>query len=245
MPLINIIQLQKSYGKLNVLKGIDLALNKGECVGLMGPNGSGKTTLIKSILGLLTPDTGTIEVNGKKIALNGNYRNIFGYMPQISHFPEQMTVLSLFELMRELRAKSTSYSSVKVDLELYEQFDIPSMHTKMLGNLSGGMRQKVSATLAFLFSPEILILDEPTAALDPVSNEQFKEKVRKVTEAGSLVLISSHITSELDEMVNRIIYMMNGVIYIDVSRSELQENYPELKLNKAIIEALNSQGELC
>src|SRR5690554_2230484 len=173
--MISIKNISRTFGKHLVLKSISLELQKGECVALIGPNGSGKTTLIKTILGLLFATDGTLTVNGELVDKDVAYRSIIGYMPQMSRLPDNMTVAQVFTLMKRLRNDVAS-----PDESVYNMFDIDGMKGKALGKLSGGMRQKVSAALAFMFNPEILILDEPTASLDPVSNENLKDKIREV-----------------------------------------------------------------
>lgn len=235
---IEVKELSKWYGKQQVLHSLNINMSNGECIGLMGPNGSGKTTLIKSLVGLVKPTSGEIFVNKKEISKSYKYRSIIGYMPQINHFPEQMKVWDLFQLMKKIRLQLDT--SITFDTELYDLFNISDMHDKTLNTLSGGMRQKVSASLAFMFNPEILILDEPTAALDPISNDCFKQKIRSCVSEGKLILITSHIMSELDEMVSRIVYLMGGCIQIDESRRDLKSSFPNVSLNKAIVQVLKN-----
>ncbi|NEN23910.1 ABC transporter ATP-binding protein [Cryomorpha ignava] len=234
--MISIKDISKTFGKQQALKSINLEFKKGECVALIGPNGSGKTTLIKIILGLLFPTSGNLTVNGVNIEKNVDYRADIGYMPQMSRLPENMTVAQVFALMKRLR------KDVKeLDTDIYEAFDIDGMSKKGLGKLSGGMRQKVSAALAFLFNPDILILDEPTAALDPVSNENLKQKISRVLADGKMVIITSHNLSDLDGIVDRVIYLMDGEVYFDKSIDELRSSTGEERLNKMIVKSLKPQ----
>lgn len=226
--MINIRELNVSYGKHRVLKNISLYLEKGQCAALIGPNGSGKTTLIKSLLGMVIPGNGEITFKGQ--AMSGeSVRNSIGYMPQISRFPEHMKTKQLFKLIKDLRPPNNVY-----DMEMYEALEIDRFSDRPLGVLSEGMKQKVSAALAFLFDPEVLILDEPTASLDPVGNELLKQKIRRSVRQGKLILISSHILSDLDEITSRIIYLMNGRIWIDKTLKALQEDTSHYQLNKII-----------
>lgn len=234
--MISIKNISKTFGKQEVLKSISIELNKGECVALIGPNGSGKTTLIKLILGLIYPTQGSITVNGELMGKDVSYRSIIGYMPQMSRLPENMTVAQVFALIKRLRSDVQT-----TDNSVYKMFDIDGMKGKALGKLSGGMRQKVSAALAFMFNPEILILDEPTAALDPVSNENLKDKIKQEVAAGKIVLITSHNLSDLDGIVRRVVYLMEGEVYFDKSIEELQASTGEERLNRMIVESLKPQ----
>src|SRR5688572_2954407 len=153
--MITLENLSKSYGKLQVLNNISAQFNTSQVVSIIGPNGSGKTTMIKCLLGLVIPDSGRIMVDGEPVIKQWEYRCKIGYMPQISRFPENMKVKQLFDMMRDIR-KTTK----KLDMELFDLFGISAMCDKSLGSLSGGNKQKVSAALACLFDPEILVLDE-------------------------------------------------------------------------------------
>ena len=169
--MIRIEQVNKRFKKLQALENINAEFSKGQVISLIGPNGSGKTTLIKCILGMVKPDSGRIYFDGELINGDPGYRNRIGYMPQIGRYPDNMKIGQLFKMIRTLRQGNEE------DADLLEKFELPSMYEKAMRTLSGGTRQKVSAALAFLFNPEVLILDEPTAGLDPLSSEILKEKI--------------------------------------------------------------------
>ena len=192
--MITIKNLNKSYGKLHVLHNINLQLEKGQCIGFVGPNGCGKTTLMKCILGLATPQSGEVIVNGMNVQDNPSYRQHIGFMQQNSCFPENMSVRETFKTIEDARS-----TDVTLDKELYEAYAIDRIAEKKTKTLSGGTSQKVNAALAFLFNPDILILDEPTASLDPLAANILKEKI--VKEKDKLVFITSHILSELEGIV--------------------------------------------
>jgi len=219
----------KKFGKLKALDNVSTTCNKGECIALIGPNGSGKTTLIKSILGMVVPDSGFITFKDKNILHHWKYRDEIGYMPQIGRYPDNMTIGQLLEMMKDIRNKNAS-----LDEDLILSFGLKNLLNKRMRTLSGGTTQKVSAALAFLFNPAVLILDEPTAGLDPVSSELLKEKIITEKERGKLVLITSHILSELDDLVTRIIYMQEGKMIFHKSIEALREDTGEEKLSKAI-----------
>ena len=235
--MIRIDNLNKAFGKHQVLKDINLEFLKGQSVALIGPNGSGKTTLIKALLGLVVAD-GDIRVGGAAIKGHSDYRRQIGYMPQMSRFPDNMSVDQLFSMMKDLRSdiKPGSY-----DLDLYKTFEIDKMKTKRLSILSGGMKQKVSAALAFLFDPPILILDEPTAGLDPVSNEILKDKLKQEIHTGKLVLITSHILNDLDEITTHVAYLMEGELKFFKSLDQLKAETSESRLNRIIAQMLNQE----
>ncbi|MGE5520102.1 MAG: ABC transporter ATP-binding protein [Candidatus Dadabacteria bacterium] len=227
--MIRIENLHKRFKKLHALVNINAEFNKGQVISLIGPNGSGKTTLIKSILGLVTPNSGAIFFNDVAIDETVKYRNNIGYMPQIGRYPDNMNIGQLFKMIRNLRGKDH-----KVDEELYYRFKLDTILDKTMKTLSGGTRQKVSAALAFLFDPDVLILDEPTAGLDPISSEILKDKITKEKEKGKLILITSHILSDLEEVTTDVMYLQDGKLLFYKSIGELYELTGEQKLGKAI-----------
>ena len=153
--MIRTEKIEKKFGKLLVLKGIDTSFKGGQVVSVIGPNGSGKTTFIKCILGMVVPDKGKIFFDKKDIRNDFSYRQYIGYMPQIGHYPENMKIGQLFAMMKDLRQQSSSF-----DEELIDIYSLKSMYAKAMRTLSGGTTQRVSAALAFLFNPKVLILDE-------------------------------------------------------------------------------------
>ncbi|MBX2933594.1 MAG: ABC transporter ATP-binding protein [Ferruginibacter sp.] len=226
--------VSKKFGKLKVLDNITVNCTKGECIALIGPNGCGKTTFIKSILGMVVCDSGFITFNGKNIKHDWKYRENIGYMPQIGRYPDNMTIGQVLNMMKDIRGKK----NFKLDEELINKFGLDEMLNKRMRTLSGGTRQKVSAALAFLFNPDVLILDEPTAGLDPVASEILKEKIIAEKNKGKLVLITSHILSELDDLVTQVIYMQEGKLWFHKSISDLKEDTGEEKLSRAIAKVM-------
>ena len=219
----------KQYGKLKALDNVSVKCNKGECVILIGPNGSGKTTLIKCILGMAIPDSGFITFNNKNISKDWEYRAAIGYMPQIGKYPENMTIGQVLGMMKDIRGVAHT-----LDEDLISSFKLNVLMNKRMGTLSGGTTQKVSAALAFLFNPVVLILDEPTAGLDPIASEIFKEKIIAEKEKGKLILVTSHVLSDLDDLVSEVIYMQDGKLCFHQAIELLREDTGEEKLAKAI-----------
>ena len=197
---------------------------------MIGPNGCGKTTLIKCVLGMVIPNSGFITFNGKNITHDWQYRSRIGYMPQIGRYPDNMSIGQVLGMMKDIRGRGEK----KLDEELISRFGLNDMLNKRMRTLSGGTRQKVSASLAFLFDPDVLILDEPTAGLDPVSSEILKEKIIAEKAKGKLVLITSHILSELDDLVTQVVFMQDGKICFHKNLDALREETGEEKLSKAI-----------
>jgi Cu-processing system ATP-binding protein len=227
--MIRIDRLEKRFGKLQVLDSLDLEIPAGQCTAVLGPNGAGKTTLIKSILGLVRPDAGTIEVAGAPIDSAGAYRERIGYMPQIPRYPENLRVREILHMVKDLRGRFDD-----LDEELVDLFDLESQYEKPFKTLSGGNRQRVSASLAFLFRPEILILDEPTAGLDPVASSTLKDKVLREKKAGRTFILTSHVMSEVEELADQVVYLLDGRVYFRESVGGLLERTGEPTLERAM-----------
>lgn len=232
--MISIEQLSKRFRKLQALQQVSAVFEPGQVIALIGPNGSGKTTLIKCILGMVRPDKGRILVDGKPVSKEHQYRSQIGYMPQIGRYPDNMKVRQLFTMLEKIR----SDKNTTLDKDLYEAFKLDAIAHKSMRTLSGGTRQKVSAALAFLFQPPILILDEPTAGLDPLAAEILKEKICAEKKKNKLVVITSHILSDLEEMTTHVMYMQDGNVQFFKPWEQLQQETGETRLGKAIAQIM-------
>lgn len=232
--MIQLKDVSKKFGKFTALDNINLTLDSGECIALIGPNGSGKTTLLKSLLGMVVPNKGSILFENKNIKQQWDYRKDLGYMPQIGQYPENMTIGQVIDMMKDIR----KISEDQLDMELFESFKMTELLKKRMGTLSGGTRQKVSACIAFMFSPKVLILDEPTAGLDPMSTEILKEKIKKEKNKNKLIIISSHVLSDLDDLVTQIIYLQDAKLILHSTLLQLKKDTDTDKLSKAIAQIM-------
>jgi Cu-processing system ATP-binding protein len=228
--MIEISKLTKRFGDHEVLRGVDLTVERGRIMGVVGPNGAGKTTLIKTLLGLCQPTSGDILLDGRSIlGMQASYRAHIGYMPQIARFPENLTATELFEMVRDLRG-----TPGVLDGGLLRGFALESQLDKPLRVLSGGTRQKVNACLALLFQPSLLVLDEPTAGLDPLSSAILKDRLLALRSEGVTVLVASHIMSELEELCDDVAFLLDGVTRFAGPISELTAMTRQANLERAI-----------
>ena len=231
--MISVHGLRKRFGKLEVLRGVDLVIPKGKVTALVGPNGSGKTTLIKTILGLSRPSGGRVVVD--QHTLNGDwmYRHQIGYMPQNPPLPDNLTAEELFRMLADLRGVSGGDGGA-----LLAAFGLDGQMEKPLRTLSGGTRQKVNAVMAFMFDPELLILDEPTAGLDPLASRHLKELIRRECSAGKTFVITSHILSEVQGLADFVVFLLEGRIRFQGTTEELLRLTGEDFLEAAVAELM-------
>jgi len=226
--MIKIEKLNKKFGKLEVLKNLDLSINKGSINAILGPNGSGKTTLIKSMLGMVLPDSGTISIDGKTIKNDWQYRDEIDYMPQIANFPPNLKVREIIAMLKDIRNREAR------DAELIKYFELTPYLNKQLRNLSGGTMQKVNIVLAFMFDNPLLILDEPTNGLDPVALLRLKELIEKEVKRGKTILFTTHIIRLVEDLAEDIVFILEGKIYFQGSVKELVNKQGASDLEHAI-----------
>jgi len=223
--MIKIEQLNKKFGKLEVLKDLELSINKGTINAILGPNGSGKTTLIKCMLGMVLPDSGSISIAGKPIKNDWQYRDKIDYMPQIANFPPNLKVREIIAMLKDIRNRDAR------DADLIEYFELAPYLNKQLRNLSGGTMQKVNIVLAFMFDNPLLILDEPTNGLDPVALLRLKKLIDKEVKKGKTILFTTHIIRLVEDIAEDIVFLLEGKIYFQGSVKALvnQQNAPDLE----------------
>jgi Cu-processing system ATP-binding protein len=181
-------------------------------------------------------------VQGAPVDANGAYRRAIGYMPQLARFPENLTVADVIALVASVRAGEGT--EVPRDDELIEAFHLVREMDRPVRNLSGGTRQKVSAAIAFLFTPEILILDEPTAGLDPLAAAILKDKIRSVRSAGRTVLITSHVSAELEGLADDIAFLCDGEIGFTGTFDSLLHQVGERRFEGAIASLFRNKGRI-
>ena len=227
--MIDIKGLKKRFGRLEVLKELDAQIKDNKITAIVGHNGSGKTTLIKCLLGLDKYDGGDISINDFKLSGDWNYRSQIGYMPQVARFPDNLTATEVITMISDLRTGSTTHAD-----QLIAYFRLSKEMEKPLKTLSGGTRQKVNAIVALMFNPDILILDEPTAGRDPVSSSLLKDMIHSEKDAGKTVIITSHIMSEIQELADTILYLLDGKMLFDGPVDELISQTGEKNLERAI-----------
>lgn len=233
--MIRIDNIEKSFKKLPVLKGVSLEVEPGKIYAFLGPNGSGKTTLLKCILGLVKPDKGSIQINGEDSLKGWKHRQLIGYMPQLASFPDNLKLSELFKMISDVRGKEADYDG------LLNYFQLQDSLNKQVKHFSGGMKQKVNAILTLMFDPEILIFDEPSVGLDPVSHLKLKQRILAERKKGKTILITTHILSEVEELADEIIFLLDGKVFFQGPIEALLASQEEERLERAIARITNRE----
>jgi Cu-processing system ATP-binding protein len=229
IPAIEIAGLGKRFGRTSVLNGLDATIGRGRVTALIGPNAAGKSTLLKCILGLVRPDAGAIRIDGVPVTGDPGYRRAIGYMPQRAPFPDNLTGEEALALLRRVRGPDAA-----IDFELIERFGLGGELRKRVQALSGGTRQKLNAVAAYLFRPSIVILDEPNAGLDPLANRILKQKIVDTTRLGATHLITSHVLSELEELADDVLFVIDGRVRFSGSLEMLRQSTGQARLERAV-----------
>ena len=231
--MIEFRNISKKFGQLEVLDGLHLTIDKPEILAVLGPNGSGKTTLIKSLLGMVIPTKGEIVLNNAVINGGHLYRKEVSYLPQIANFPANLTIRELFTMIKDIRSQEAH------EEDLITQFNLTKDLDKKFGHLSGGTKQKVNLVLTFMFDSPLLVLDEPTVGLDPVSLITLKKLIREASNEGKYIIVTSHIIGFVEEMADEIVFLLDGKIHFKGSISELKVKTNQTNLESSIAQLLS------
>ncbi len=234
---INIKDFHKSFGKLKVLEGINIDIDNGNVFALLGPNSSGKTTLLKSILGMVIPDSGSIEIDNKNVINKWRYRDKISYMPQVANFPSNLKLREIINIFKIFRSQES------VENDLIKFFNLESSLEKKISTLSGGTKQKVNIVLAFMFNSPIIILDEPTTGLDPLSLVKLKKLINDYKHLNRIILLSSHIMDFVEEIADRIVFLLEGKMHFDGTVDQIKKNTQKNNLENSIAHILNINND--
>lgn len=230
---IRIEKLHKKYAKKEVLNNINITIDGKGVYAILGPNGSGKTTLLKSILGLVVPQKGNITLNRKILLNDWKYRKHIAYLPQIAHFPEHLKVKELFQLIESLRKEKGIHLE-----KLIEKFKMQSFLNQKVNTLSGGMKQKVNIVSGLMFETPVIIMDEPTTGLDPLTVSTLKEIIFEEKKKGKTILLTSHIMSFVEEVSDELIFLLDGKVHLYSNIIQLVKEYQKDNLEQTLAQIL-------
>jgi len=213
--------LSKHFGELRAVSSLDLEVPRGQIYGFLGPNGSGKSTTIRMLCGLLTPTDGDATVLGTSIP--GNSKELkpkIGYMTQKFSLFGDMTVLENLQFISEIYSFPANERATRI-AELLEKYDLRDQRKQLAGTMSGGQKQRLALACAVLHHPELLLLDEPTSAVDPQSRRDFWSNLFRLAESGTTIMVSTHYMDEA-ERCHRLAILDRGVKVADGTPQELQ-----------------------
>ena len=206
MELLECINLSKSFSNKTVLKDINLKIQKGKIIGLLGKNGTGKSTLIKLINDLLTPTSGTVLINGKEVGVAS--KKIISYLPERNHLDKSMSVDKIIEFFTDFYDDFDSKKAKK----LLKDLDLDT--SLKLSKMSKGMQEKVSLVLVMSRKADLYILDEPLAGVDPATRDYILDTILSNFNEGSTVIISTHLISDIEKILDEVIFIDKGKIIL-------------------------------
>jgi ABC-2 type transport system ATP-binding protein len=222
-PMIEAINLSKFYGDFAASRDVNFTIHRGEVAAFLGPNGAGKSTTMKLLTGYLAPSTGIAKIAGFNMAterLQGAAR--LGYLPENGPLYPDMTPRTLLEFFADARGLDKAYKQKRISAVI-DQCDLRQVIGKPIGKLSKGYRQRVGMAQALLHEPDVLILDEPTAGLDPNQIREVREAIRRLSETKT-ILLSTHILQEVKALANRVIFINEGRVAFDGTPEALTQD---------------------
>lgn len=236
--MITIKDLRKSYGKNEVLKGINLTINEGDIYAFVGSNGAGKTTTIKSMLGILPFDSGDVLYDDLSIKTDGlKIKEELAYIPDNPDIYEHLTGLEYLNFIADMYETSEEYRNEKIR-EYAKELEIDTKLNDKIGSYSHGMKQKIVIISALIHDPKVIIMDEPFVGLDPISTHTLKEIMKKLTKEGKIIFFSTHVLDVAEKLCNKIAIIKNGKIIAEGSMKELTKNS---SLEDIFLELVNNE----
>jgi ABC-2 type transport system ATP-binding protein len=230
--------LRKSFGDVVAVHPVDLTVEQGSFYGLVGPNGAGKTTLMSMAVGLLRPDAGFSSVLGADVWLDPRTaKSRMGVLPDGLALPERLTGRELLTYVGQLRGIDPADLDVRVD-DLLELMDLAATERTLVVDYSTGMRKKIGLALALLPAPQLLVLDEPFEAVDPVSAATLKAVLRRFVDAGSTVVLSSHGMATVEQLCDRVAVMADGAVVTEGPTEEVRGNR---SLEEAFVDLVSNE----
>jgi len=223
--ILEVQHLKKYFSSQKAVDDISFTIEKGSIFGLLGPNGAGKTTLIRMITGIFYPDSGNINLNGKKFNPVSDVIDI-GYMPEERGLYKKMKVGEQAMYLAQLKgmSKQDAFGNVK---EWFEKFEMQSWWNKKVDDLSKGMQQKLQFVITVLHEPKLVILDEPFSGLDPVNSNLIKDQIFNLAQKGTTIIFSTHRMEQVEEICDHIVLLNKGHKILDGTVRDIKQQYKQ------------------
>ncbi len=222
MNTVEVSGVSKAFKGVRVVDDVSFAIAKGEIFGMVGPNGAGKTTTIRMLMDIIKPDAGEIEIFGEHI--NENTKNRIGYLPEERGLYKKLTVSESLYYLASLKNMRRSQAHERAT-QLLERVGMLSHKDKKTEELSHGMGQLIQFIVTILHNPELVVLDEPFAALDPVNTQLLKDFIRELKDDGKAIIMSTHMMNQVEELCDRILMINKGRVVLYGSLGEIKSRY--------------------
>ncbi len=238
MPAVEVKNIAKSYGEKRVVDNVSFSAGQGEIFGLIGPNGAGKTTTIRMMMDIIKPDSGEIYILGER--LGEATKNRIGYLPEERGLYRKITVLESLIYLSSLKGVGARMARNRAE-ELLQRVDMLPHKEKKIEELSRGMTQIIQLLVTVIHDPQLLILDEPFAGLDPVNTELLKEIILELRSQGRAIILSTHRMNEVEELCDRILMIDKGRTVLYGELAEIKTKYAN---NSVFVEFEGKMGKL-
>lgn len=222
MNMVEVCQVNKSFKGVKVVDDVSFSIVQGEIFGMVGPNGAGKTTTIRMLMDIIKPDSGEIKILGEHI--NENTKNVIGYLPEERGLYKKLSVTESLYYLASLKNMRRSQARDRAT-QLLERVNMLPHKDKKTEELSHGMGQLIQFIATILHNPELVILDEPFAALDPVNTQTLKDFIRELRSQGKAVIMSTHMMNQVEELCDRILMINKGCAVLYGSLGEIKSRY--------------------
>ncbi len=220
--MLKVDNIVKYYDKVCAVNGLSFSVKEGEIFGLLGENGAGKTTTFRIIMGLLSPDSGTVTLNGKKI--NYDVTDSIGFLTEERSLQTKLTVNEQLKFYGALKSINEDELNKRIDF-LLKEFDVFDYKNKKIKELSKGNQQKIQFISAIINNPKLLILDEPFTGLDPINVAKFKEYIRDLQKKGTIIIFSSHQMEHIEEFCEKLVILVKGKSILEGYLSDIKKEY--------------------
>jgi len=242
--MITVTDIRKAFGKTAAVKGVSFEVPNGSITALLGPNGAGKTTTIRSITGLVRPDTGRVDVDGIQVAAQPiAARARLGVVPEHIGVYDHLTVREHLEYSADLQGVAAAMRHARIE-RLLEQLGLGSLASRLAGSLSLGERRRLAVARALVHEPANLVFDEPTNGLDVISAREVRREITRLAASGCAILVSTHVMPEVVALCNRVVVMAAGAVIATGTPGELLQQTGRATLEDAFVHMIGSEEGL-